>query len=129
MKTVPAILHFYFEILKVSSPRDVIETLHTTMRLEAIRAIQMISYNFYILEIEHISLSIMIGTSMKSRHFMGEKYTVFVYTNNKNNRILQFEIYCLTIYLKNNILRQHNKIFIDKKINIVIGKRCMPCEL
>lgn len=55
MKTVPAILHFYFEILKVSSPRNVIETLHTTMRLEAIRAIQMISYNFYILEIEHIS--------------------------------------------------------------------------
>lgn len=51
-----------------------------------------------------------------------------MYTNNKNNRILQFEIYCLTIHLTNNILRQHDQIFIEK-INIVIGKRCMPCEL
>lgn len=128
MKTVPAILHFYFEILKVSSPRNVIETLHTTMRLEAIRAIQMISYNFYILEIEHISFQHNDWYKYEIKALYGGKiYRIRVH--NKNNRILQFEIYCLTIYLKNNNLRQHNKIFIDKKINIVIGKRCMPCEL
>lgn len=87
MKTVPVIYTLYFEILKVSPLRNVIESLHTTMRLEAIRAIQMISYNFYILEIEHFSLQHNDWYKYKIKNTLcGEKMHRFVYTNNKNNR-------------------------------------------
>lgn len=84
----PAIYTLYFEILKVSPLRNVIESLHTTMRLEAIRAIQMISYNFYILEIEHFSLQHNDWHKYKIKNTLcGGKMHRFVYTNNKNNRI------------------------------------------
>lgn len=84
----PAIYTLYFEILKVSPLRNVIESLHTTMRLEAIRAIQMISYNFCILEIEHFSLQHNDWYKYKIKNTLcGEKMHRFVYTNNKNNRI------------------------------------------
>lgn len=84
----PAIYTLYFEILKGSPLRNVIESLHTTMRLEAIRAIQMISYNFYILEIEHFSLQHNDWYKYKIKNTLcGEKMHRFVYTNNKNNRI------------------------------------------
>lgn len=112
MKTVPAIYTLYFEILKVSPLRNVIESLHTTMRLEAIRAIQMISYNFYILEIEHFSLQHNDWHKYKIKNTLcGGKCTVLC---TQTIRTTEFENYCLTIYLTNNILRRHNRIFIDK---------------
>lgn len=76
-------------ILKSESPlRNFIDSLHTTMRLEAIRAIQMISYNFYILEIEHFSLQHNDWHKYKIKNTLcGGKMHRFVYTNNKNNRI------------------------------------------
>lgn len=112
MKTVPAIYMLYFEILIVSPLRNVIESLHTTMRLEAIRAIQMISYNFYILEIEHFSLQHNDWYKYKIKNTLcGEKCTVLC---TQTIRTTEFENYCLTIYLTNNILRRHYKNFIDR---------------
>lgn len=112
MKTVPAIYMLYFEILIVSPLRNVIESLHTTMRLEAIRAIQMISYNFYILEIEHFSLQHNDWYKYKIKITLcGKKCTVLC---TQTIRTTEFEIYCLTIYLTNNILRRHYKNFIDR---------------
>lgn len=112
MKTVPAIYMLYFEILIVSPLRNVIESLHTTMRLEAIRAIQMISYNFYILEIEHFSLQHNDWYKYKIKNTLcGKKCTVLC---TQTIRTTEFENYCLTIYLTNNILRRHYKNFIDR---------------
>lgn len=112
MKTVPAIYMLYFEILIVSPLRNVIESLHTTMRLEAIRAIQMISYNFYILEIEHFSLQHNDWYKYKIKNTLyGKKCTVLC---TQSIRTTGFENYCLTIYLTNNILRRHYKNFIDR---------------
>lgn len=112
MKTVPAIYMLYFEILIVSPLGNVIESLHTTMRLEAIRAIQMISYNFYILEIEHFSLQHNDWYKYKIKNTLcGEKCTVLC---TQTIRTTEFENYCLTIYLTNNILRRHYKNFIDR---------------
>lgn len=112
MKTVPAIYMLYFEILIVSPLRNVIESLHTTMQLEAIRAIQMISYNFYILEIEHFSLQHNDWYKYKIKNTLcGKKCTVLC---TQTIRTTESENYCLIIYLTNNILRRHYKNFIDR---------------
>lgn len=98
------------------------------MRLEAIRAIQMISYNFYILEIEHFSLQHNDWHKYKIKNTLcGKKCTVLC---TQTIRTTEFENYCLTIYLTNNILRRHNKIFIDKKsISLLESAAChVNCE-